>query len=178
MSRSGHAAPERFQAKWRPVRVKKTRQTKNLEPRFDSIEAEKALAAAQLSAGQRKRNGPEYALGFDQDGLLVAARGQRNVRGESRRTGDHLKIAVAAMASEVSADIAGAFAPGPGKRAAFCDEIAGEIEFVSVAGAGQALIEAGAASADGVSRATANPFGRSIVERDGAAARPAAGHAC
>jgi hypothetical protein len=29
---------ERFQAKWRPVRVKKTRQIKNLEPRFDSIE--------------------------------------------------------------------------------------------------------------------------------------------
>jgi hypothetical protein len=36
---------ERFQAKWTPVRVKKTRQIKNLEPRFDSIEAEKALAA-------------------------------------------------------------------------------------------------------------------------------------
>ena len=34
---------ERFQAKWKPVRVKKTRQIKNLEPRFDSIEAEKAL---------------------------------------------------------------------------------------------------------------------------------------
>ena len=28
---------------WRPVRVKKTRQNKNLEPRFDSIETEKAL---------------------------------------------------------------------------------------------------------------------------------------
>jgi glycosyltransferase involved in cell wall biosynthesis len=35
---------ERFQAKWRPVRVKKTRQIKNPEPRFDSIETEKALA--------------------------------------------------------------------------------------------------------------------------------------
>ena len=41
----------RFQAKacpaldagWTPVRVKKTRQIKNLEPRFDSIETEKAL---------------------------------------------------------------------------------------------------------------------------------------
>jgi hypothetical protein len=32
---------ERFQAKWRPVRVKKTRQIKNLEPRFDSIETER-----------------------------------------------------------------------------------------------------------------------------------------
>jgi hypothetical protein len=28
---------------WRPVRVRKTRQNNNLEPRFDSIEAEKAL---------------------------------------------------------------------------------------------------------------------------------------
>ena len=37
------AGLERFQAKWRPVRVKKTRQIKNLEPRFDSIETEKAL---------------------------------------------------------------------------------------------------------------------------------------
>jgi hypothetical protein len=34
----------RFQAKWSPVRVKKTRQMKNLEPRFDSIETEEALA--------------------------------------------------------------------------------------------------------------------------------------
>ena len=34
---------QRFQAKWRSVRVKKTRQIKNLELRFDSIETEKAL---------------------------------------------------------------------------------------------------------------------------------------
>jgi hypothetical protein len=32
---------ERFQAKWKPVRVEKTRQIKNLEPRFDSIEVER-----------------------------------------------------------------------------------------------------------------------------------------
>ena len=38
---------KRFQAKWRPVRVKKTRQIENLEPRFDSIETEKALALAE-----------------------------------------------------------------------------------------------------------------------------------
>jgi hypothetical protein len=38
---------ERFQAKWRPIRVKKTRQIKNLEPRFDSIETEKALGTAK-----------------------------------------------------------------------------------------------------------------------------------
>jgi hypothetical protein len=31
---------ERFRAKWIPVRVKKTRQNKNLEPVFDSIKTE------------------------------------------------------------------------------------------------------------------------------------------
>jgi hypothetical protein len=35
--------PQRFQAKRKPVRRKKTRRIRNLEPRFDSIEAEKAL---------------------------------------------------------------------------------------------------------------------------------------
>jgi hypothetical protein len=35
---------ERFRAKWVPVRVKKTRQNKNLEPGSDSIRTEKALS--------------------------------------------------------------------------------------------------------------------------------------
>jgi hypothetical protein len=34
-----------FSAKWIPVRVKKTRQNKKLEPRSDSIGTEKALAS-------------------------------------------------------------------------------------------------------------------------------------
>jgi hypothetical protein len=49
---------ERFQAKacpaldagWRPVRVRKTRQIKNLEPRFDSIETENHCAAGRLAS--------------------------------------------------------------------------------------------------------------------------------
>jgi hypothetical protein len=36
---------ERFPAKWVPVRVKKTRQNKAIEPRSDSIGTEKALVA-------------------------------------------------------------------------------------------------------------------------------------
>jgi hypothetical protein len=40
---------ECFQAKWKPVRVKKTRQIRNLEPRFDSIEAEKALDVGAIN---------------------------------------------------------------------------------------------------------------------------------
>jgi hypothetical protein len=53
--------------KWTPVRVKKTRQIKNLEPRFDSIEAEKALAISaarvrrQLHAGIASRYSAEVS---------------------------------------------------------------------------------------------------------------------
>jgi hypothetical protein len=39
---------ERIRTKWQPLRVKKTRQVKNLEPRFDSIETEKALMQTML----------------------------------------------------------------------------------------------------------------------------------
>src|ERR1700754_47813 len=50
--RSGSSL-ERFQAKWTPVRVKKTRQIKNLEPRFDSIETEKALGSREGEPAER-----------------------------------------------------------------------------------------------------------------------------
>ncbi len=45
--------PERFQAKWIPVRVKKTRQKENREPRSDSIGTGMALAPNQRPLGQR-----------------------------------------------------------------------------------------------------------------------------
>jgi len=38
---------ERFQAKWIPVRMKKTRQNKKIEPRSDSIGTEKARASVR-----------------------------------------------------------------------------------------------------------------------------------
>jgi hypothetical protein len=37
---------------WVPVRVKKTRQNKRLEPRSDSIGTEKALARGELAYGR------------------------------------------------------------------------------------------------------------------------------
>jgi hypothetical protein len=45
-----HKGLECFPAKWTPVRVKKTRQIKNLEPRSDSIGTEKALAGTRATA--------------------------------------------------------------------------------------------------------------------------------
>ena len=48
-------SPERFPAKWTPVRIKKTRQIKNLEPRSDSIGTEKALACSRPHEAFRQR---------------------------------------------------------------------------------------------------------------------------
>jgi hypothetical protein len=43
---------ERFQAKWIPVRVKKTRPNEKIEPRSDLIGAEKALDRIKINAGE------------------------------------------------------------------------------------------------------------------------------
>jgi len=64
------AALERFQAKWKPVRVKKMRQIKNLEPRFDSIETEKALAAHAILQQPK----PHQAFRRSHNSLLVRTR--------------------------------------------------------------------------------------------------------
>jgi hypothetical protein len=53
---------ERFPAKWKPVRVKKTRQIKNLEPRSDFIGTEKALARPGLSRAGTARFAPGSML--------------------------------------------------------------------------------------------------------------------
>ena len=50
---------ERFPAKWTPVRVKKTRQNKNLEPRSDSIGTETALGNESLPPSFRSRSNRE-----------------------------------------------------------------------------------------------------------------------
>src|SRR5713101_6184950 len=51
---------------WRPVRVKKTRRIKNLEPRFDSIEKDKARAIEQAhSAPIRMRKSGTHSCRMD-----------------------------------------------------------------------------------------------------------------
>jgi hypothetical protein len=56
---------ERFPAKWVRFASRKRVKITNLEPRFDSIETEKALAAS----------GEKHALSFKQDGTYVLALG-------------------------------------------------------------------------------------------------------
>src|SRR5258708_11324007 len=130
-----------------------------------------------LAARQRDVGAPELALGTDRHVLLVALGGHRQPGGESGRRHDDVELAVAGAALKRTADIARRLGPGAGQRAARGDDIALQLELVAVAGAEQGLIEAGAFAADGVSRLAANPFLRTILERDRAIARPYAGHA-
>lgn len=117
------------------------------------------------------------ALGFDHDGLPVAARGQGNIGVKSGRARDDLKIAAAAASLKGSADAPAAFGPGAGKRSSLGDHIAAEIEFVAVAGAEEPLIKAVPASAHSIGGATSDALGRSVIEGDGTSAGPVAGDA-
>jgi hypothetical protein len=56
-----------------PVRVKKTRQNKDLEPRFDSIETEKALAWSTPRNEKRLRRGDASVFGAVDAGRYFAA---------------------------------------------------------------------------------------------------------
>jgi len=129
----------------------------------------------ELRARKRDRDQPERAFGPDGHGLPVAVRGQGNVRGKSWPAGDDLKITVAAASLDVAIDVADALAPGSGQRSALGHDIAGKVEFVAVAGAGEGLIKSVATSADGISGATSDALGRAIVEGNGAGAGPDAG---
>ena len=75
---------ERFRAKWIPVRVKKTRQNKNLEPRSDSIGTEKALDGPPLQAdpvasGLSARGQNHHDLAALETGVLLDLRDFRDV---------------------------------------------------------------------------------------------------
>ena len=129
-------------------------------------------------AGHRNRDALELALGLDRHGLFVAAGRQRDARGESGRSRGDLKIAAAGVSLDGAVDVPAGFAPGPGNRGPLCRDIGDDIEFIAVAGAGQALLEAIAAGAHGVRCTAANAFGRPVVERDRARAGPVTGHAC
>jgi hypothetical protein len=56
---------ERFRAKWIPVRVKKTRQNRKLEPGSDSIRTEQALDAAPTADSKKGRAGAAFLGDLD-----------------------------------------------------------------------------------------------------------------
>src|SRR4051794_16236242 len=100
-------------------------------------------------ARQRNRCAAELAIRADHHGLPVTGGTNREIRVEPRRAGDDLEIAVAAAALNVAVDVAAGFAPGAGEHAAAGGDVAGKIEAIAVARAGQALVQAIAAIADG-----------------------------
>ena len=117
-----------------------------------------------LRARQRNRGAFEHGICLDHDGLLVAARGQGDIRVKAGRTGDDLEIAVAAVALQGARDAAGGFAPSARQCAAAIDDVGGKIEFVAVAGAGQGLVEPGSAGTYGIGCATADALTRSVIK--------------
>src|SRR5580698_7292316 len=79
---------ERFRAKWIPVRVKKTRQNKNLEPGSDSIRTGKALAVNHGAAGLL----PGIDATLDMGGVgeaCVPGGGHRHRRAFAERAEEH-----------------------------------------------------------------------------------------
>ena len=84
---------KRFRAKWVPVRVKKTRQSKKLEPGFDFIKAGKALA-------HRQRETAEVGAD-DQAGLTARQRQNRAVL-----VGQHHGLRTTAADSRAGAGLA------------------------------------------------------------------------
>jgi len=134
-----------------------------------------AELVSRLAAGQRDRGASELAIGPDHDGLLVTARRECEVRGKSRGSRYHLKDATTGTSLDIPVDITAGFGPSPRDGGALRREVAGQVELVAVAGAGQGLLHAISARTNSVSSAAANPLGRAVVQRDRARAGPHAG---
>src|SRR6266404_4580181 len=120
-------------------------------------------------------DGSEHAVGTHVDRLPVACGSQRNPGIERGRAGDNLEVAAAAAALQAAADVAAALGPVSGDRAALGDHASREVELVGVAGAGETHLHVGPDNP--IDRAATDALARTIVQRDGAAAGPAAGHA-
>src|SRR5271170_6790971 len=75
---------ERFRAKWTPVRVKKTRQNKRLEPRSDSSRTEKVLVANGDAGDVGAPQGPARRLG-----LIAFKAGEAGAEQFAIAFGDH-----------------------------------------------------------------------------------------
>src|SRR4029079_8705759 len=94
-----------------------------------------------LAARHRNRGASKLALALDHDGLLVATCCQRKVRVKSRSNREDLKNAAAGTSFNVAIDVSGGFVPRSRNHAALSHDVAGELEFVAVARAGEGLLQ-------------------------------------
>lgn len=130
---------------------------------------------AKLSGpGHRDLDAADFALGVDLDVLLVAIRPKIQVRGKSRGLDEHVDLATAGGALQIAKNVPALFAPVAGDPIALAGDIAGEIEFVAVAGAIQMLLQAKPVGVDLVVGFATDVFGGAIGECDRAGAGPVA----
>src|SRR5579863_6960733 len=137
----------------------------------------RSIPFAESAARQRNRSGLELALRPDHHRLLIAARPQRDIGGKAGSVCNDLNHARARAPFDAALDVPAAFGPGSRDCRTLRHDIAGQVESVAVACAGQRLLQAAAAGADRVGGAATNALGRAIVERHGATAAPHSRHA-
>jgi hypothetical protein len=98
--------------------------------------------------GQRNVDAANLALGTDLHDLLVAACPNVEGRGKTRRLDKYVDRTASRRALEVAVDVAVGFAPKPDNPVALGRDVAGQVEFVAVAGAMQSLLQIVAGAVD------------------------------
>src|ERR1700688_375355 len=133
--------------------------------------------AAASALHHRDVHALDLALGADLDGLLVAIGLQGQAGGKSGGLDEPLDPATAGGALQTAVHIAAGFAPVARNPVALARDIAAQVEFVAVAGAMQALLEAEARAVDFVVGPAADALGGAVGESHRAVSGPGAAKA-
>src|SRR5882757_1064150 len=123
--------------------------------------------------GHRDLDAADFALGVDLYVLLVAVGPQIQVCGKSGSLDEHVDLAAAGGALQIAEDIPALFAPIAGDTVTLAGDVAGEVEFVAVAGAVQVLLQAEPVGVDLVVGLAADVFRGAVGKRDVACSGPA-----
>src|SRR5437879_1398002 len=95
----------------------------------------------QSAPRHRDVDAADLALGVDLHRLLGAVGAQCQVGGEAVGLDEHVDLAAAGGALEVTEDVAAGLAPIAGDPVALTRDVAGEVQLVAVAGAVQGLLQ-------------------------------------
>src|SRR5882757_4939996 len=122
--------------------------------------------------GHRDLDAADFALGVDLYVLLVAVGPQIQVCGKSGSLDEHVDLAAAGSALQIAEDIPALFAPIAGDTVTLAGDVAGEVEFVAVAGAMQVLRQAEPVGVDLVVGLAADVFRGAVGKGNIACAGP------
>src|SRR4029077_14456564 len=125
-------------------------------------------------SGLRHRDGDaaDFALGIDLNDLLGAVGPQVQVGGKPGCLDEYVDLSAAGGALKVAEDVAALLTPIAGNTVALAGDIAGQIEFVAVAGAVQVLHQAEPVGVDLVISLAADVFRGAVGERNVACSGP------